>query len=138
MTLYTVLDGARILVVDDEPAIVTVLARRLESWGCQVLTASSGEEGLAMAEAEYPDLILLDILMPKMKGWEACARLRKNPKTRTIPVVFLTALGMPNHIWGGLTIGAEDYLIKPFRPEEMKERLAVVLWRHRAQAAPPD
>jgi DNA-binding response OmpR family regulator len=123
----------RILIVDDTKDIVTVLTRRLQSWGYEPLTASSGEECLKIADEQLPDLILLDIMMPKMKGREVCARLRANPKTQKIPVIFLTALGLADHVKAGLDVGAEDYIVKPFEPAELRDRIAVVLARREKQ-----
>ena len=120
----------RILVVDDTKDILQVLSRRLESWGYEALTASSGEEGLQLAEQQLPDLILLDIMMPKMKGRDVCARLKANPTTANIPVIFLTALGLADHVKAGMDSGAEDYIVKPFEPEELRERINVCLARH--------
>ncbi len=122
----------RILIVDDTKDILAVVSRRLQSWGYEPLTAESGEEGLAIAEAQVPDLILLDIMMPKMKGRDVCARLKANPKTQHIPVIFLTALGLADHIKAGTDLGAEDYIVKPFEPAELKERITIVLARHQA------
>lgn len=119
-----------ILVVDDMPDIVKMLSKRLEHWGYRVVTASSGEEGLAVAEAEHPDVILLDVLMPKMKGREVCARLKSNPTTKDIPVIFLTALGLADHVKSGLELGADDYIIKPFQPAVLRERIQICLMRH--------
>ena len=120
----------RILIIDDTKDILMVVSRRLQSWGYEPLTAASGEEGLRIAEAKVPDLILLDIMMPKMKGREVCARLKANPKTQQIPVVFLTALGLADHVKAGMDLGAADYLVKPFAPEELRKRITVVLARH--------
>ena len=120
----------RILLVDDTEDILLVVSRRLKSWGYEALTASSGEEGLKIAEERLPDLILLDIMMPKMKGRDVCARLKADPKTAKIPVIFLTALGLADHIKAGMDLGAEDYIIKPFEPAELKKRIAVVLLRY--------
>lgn len=119
----------KILIVDDTKDILLVVARRLQSWGYQALTADSGEEGLRIAEEQAPDLILLDIMMPKMKGRDVCSRLKVNPKTAQIPVIFLTALGLADHIRAGMNLGAEDYIVKPFDPIELKDRISVVLAR---------
>ena len=123
----------RILVVDDTTDILIVVAKRLESWGYEALTASSGEEGLQIVEAQMPDLILLDVMMPKMKGRDVCARLKANPKTQHIPVIFLTALGLADHIKAGMDLGAEDYIVKPFEPRELQQRIAVCFARHAKQ-----
>ena len=120
----------RILIIDDAKDILMVVSRRLQSFGYEVLTASSGEEGIRMAEEQLPDLILLDIMMPKMKGREVCTRLKSNPETQGIPVIFLTALGLADHVKGGRDLGAADYLVKPFEPDELKKRIALVLARN--------
>ena len=120
----------RILVVDDTKDILLVVSRRLQSWGYDVLTADSGEEGLRLAEAQVPDLILLDIMMPKLKGRDVCARLKANPTTAHIPLIFLTALGLADHVKAGMDLGADDYIVKPFEPAELKDRIAICLARH--------
>ncbi len=127
---------ATILVIDDVPMILKVLKRQLEHWGYRALTAISGEDGIALAESEAPDLILLDVLMPKMKGREVCARLKTIDRTREIPIIFLTALGLADHVKSALDLGADDYVIKPFKPEYLKERITICLLRnqHRDQA----
>jgi DNA-binding response OmpR family regulator len=106
------------------------VSRRLRSWGYEPLTADSGEECLRIAEEQPPDLILLDIMMPRMKGRDVCMRLKSNPKTAHIPVIFLTALGLADHIKAGMDLGADDYIVKPFEPAELKERITVCLARH--------
>lgn len=128
--MTTPLKGKRILIVDDTRDVLKLLSLRLRTWGCRPFTAESGEEGLRIAEAKRPDLILLDIMMPQMKGREVCARLKANPKTAHIPVIFLTALGLPDNVKAGMDIGAEDYLVKPYEPEKLKEHLTVCLARH--------
>ena len=120
----------RILIVDDNQDILHVISKRIEGWGYEALVAESGEEGLRMAEEQTPDLVLLDIMMPKMKGRDVCARLKTNPKTQHIPVIFLTALGMADHVKAGMDLGADDYIVKPFQPSELKERLVACLARH--------
>ena len=124
----------RILVVDDEQDVLFMVSERLTSLGYQVLTAPSGEAALQMVERQSPDLLLLDVLMPHMKGREVCAILKANPKTQHIPIIFLTALAMPDHIKNGLDLGAEDYLIKPFTSGELSDRIEVCLARHRNEA----
>ena len=119
----------QVLVVDDTKNLLTVLARRLKSWGYEPLTAETGEEGLRIAQEQQPALILLDIMMPKMKGRQVCARLKADPRTARIPVIFLTALGLADHVKAGMDLGADDYIVKPFEPEELRERIAVCLAR---------
>ena len=118
-----------ILLIDDEVHLLKMVGRRLQRDGFHVLTTESGEEGLRIAERELPDLILLDIMMPKMKGRDVCARLNANPATQQIPVIFLTALGLADHIRAGMALGADDYIVKPFEAAELKERIAICLAR---------
>ena len=126
----------RILLVDDNQDLLQVISRRLQSWGYEALTAESGEEGLRLAQEQQPDLVLLDVMMPKMKGRDVCARLKANPKTQQIPVIFLTALGLADHVKAGMDVGAEDYIVKPFQPSELKERITVCLARHSNPSTP--
>lgn len=120
----------RILVIDDEVDIRLLLEGRLKSLGYEAILASSGEEGLRLAQSQRPDLILLDVMMPKMKGREVCAHLKADPATAAIPVIFLSALGLADHIQAGMNLGAEDYIVKPFNPEELGRHIAVCLNRH--------
>ena len=130
-------DRQTILVIDDMPDFLKVLSKQLEHWGYRVLKATTGEKGLEIALAEHPHLILLDILMPQMKGRELCKLLKTDPKTQDIPVIFLTALGMSEHVKVGMGLGAEDYIIKPFRPEDFRERIRVCLLRYARSGSPP-
>jgi len=125
----------RILIVDDTKDILLVVGRRLKSWGYEALTASSGEEALKIIEEQKPDLVLLDVMMPKMKGRDVCLRMKANPATANIPVIFLTALGLADHVRAGMDLGAEDYIVKPFEPAELKERITIVLSRRPSQPA---
>lgn len=122
-----------ILLIDDEPDILKTVGRRLEQEGFRVATAASGEEGLRLAQEAPPDLVLLDIMMPKLKGRDVCARLKGDPRTANIPVIFLTALGLPDHVKAGLDAGAEDYLVKPFDDRELKMRIQICLARARVK-----
>lgn len=118
-----------VLVIDDDQELLAAVRQHLEEWGYRALTAPSAEEGLALAQAQRPALILLDIMMPKMRGREACAHLKAHPATAKIPVLFLSALGLPDHIRAGLEAGADDYLVKPFRMPELQRRIEVCLLR---------
>lgn len=120
-------DGARILVIDDNPQNVELLESALTLAGYEVFTALGGEEGLEKARSHLPDLILLDVLMPDMDGYEVCIRLRKDEATRSIPVVMLTALkGMEDKV-RGLEVGADDFLSKPFHQVELMARVRSLL-----------
>ena len=124
-----------VLVIDDTPDLMNVIKQHLAMWGYQPLIASTEKDGLRLAEAEHPDLILLDMLMPKMNGREVCGLLKANPKTADIPVIFLSALELPEHIKAGLHVGAEDYIVKPFEPDELKRHIKVCLLRHNGTPA---
>jgi two-component system alkaline phosphatase synthesis response regulator PhoP len=103
----------RILIVDDEPAIVRGLEDNLRFEGYETLAATSGEEGLSRALGEAPDLVLLDIMMPKLSGWDVCRELRR--RGVDVPVIMLTARGEEVDRVRGLELGADDYVAKPFR-----------------------
>jgi len=113
---------AKILVVDDMPANVRVLKLRLQAEGYEVVEAGDGLEALEKVKEEDPDLILLDIMMPKMNGYEVCRRLKAEEKTRLIPVVMVTALKETADRVKGLEAGADDFLSKPFDPTELQAR----------------
>jgi CheY-like chemotaxis protein len=112
--------GKRVLVVDDDRVIQQLLEVNLELEGYQVAgTASDGQQAIAMTEELQPDLILLDIMMPKMDGLEVCRRLKSDPKLAKIPIVLLSARAQDMDIREGLDIGADAYLTKPFDPVEL-------------------
>ena len=111
--------GARILIVDDVPSNLDVLRALLEPAGYSILAAPTGERGLEIAIRSQPELILLDWVLPGMDGLEVCRRLKADPGTREIPVLFLSALGEEERIEEGFAAGANDYLVKPFRKAEV-------------------
>jgi DNA-binding response OmpR family regulator len=104
----------RILVVDDEPELREQVKARLEHMGYAVLTASDGEEAIAVARREKPDLILLDVLMPKLNGYQVCRELKSHPETQATPVLMLTAKAQEGDRFWGQKTGADDYITKPF------------------------
>lgn len=125
MTTPTIhaLEGASILVIDDTPANVAVLADYLEELGVRVVVAQDGEEGLGRAEFVKPELILLDVMMPVMDGFETCRRLKLNEITRDIPVIFMTALTDTKSMVTAFEAGGVDYISKPFQMEEVLARI---------------
>jgi two-component system phosphate regulon response regulator PhoB len=128
----------RILVVEDEEDILELLRFNLAREGHAVLTSASGEDGLELARAERPDLILLDLMLPGLDGREICRRLKQDPETRHIPVVMVTARGEESDIVAGLELGADDYVTKPFSPRILTARVAAVLRRASRTAAPAE
>lgn len=115
-----------ILVVDDEPPIVRLVQAKLRIDGYEVLTASSGSEALETLKTQTPDLIVLDVMMPGMDGFETLRRIRQHNQ---VPVVMLTARGSDADKLKGLQSGADDYVTKPFNPDELEARIAAVLRR---------
>ena len=115
-----------ILVVDDEASIRRILETRLSMIGYQVVTASDGEEALEAFRRTSPDLVVLDVMMPKLDGYGVCQELRKESD---VPIVMLTALGDVADRITGLELGADDYVVKPFSPKELKARIRCVLRR---------
>ena len=124
---------ARILVVDDEAHIVMILKDSLEFSGFQVTTAYNGEEALDSVYKERPDLIVLDIGMPKLDGWEVCRRLKSSADTRDIPVIILTAYAQMSDKKKGATLGAERFISKPCDLTYLVEEINALL----AQKTPP-
>ena len=117
----------RILICDDDPAILRVLQVNLEVEGYDTLLAHHGEEALELAHAEKPDLIILDIMMPRLDGYQTCERLKGSEETKHIPVVFLSAKAQASDIEKGKTYGVEDYLTKPFDPDTLVETIERLL-----------
>jgi two-component system phosphate regulon response regulator PhoB len=125
----------RVLVIEDEPDIRDLLAFHLEREGYAVTKSGNGAEGLRLARASPPDLILLDLLLPEVNGFEVCRRLRQDPATQAVPLVMLTARGDEVDRVLGLELGADDYVVKPFSPREVVARVRAVLRRSRPSAA---
>lgn len=122
-------EAKRVLVAEDEPDIRGLIVFSLEYAGYEVIEALNGDEAIKLAESEQPDLILLDVRMPRINGYEACSVLKSQESTRGIPVVFLSARGQETEIKRGLELGAEEYILKPFAPDELYERVGGILER---------
>ena len=124
----------RILVVDDEPDIVALVAYHLAKKGYRVETATNGLDALRSITQERPALVVLDLMLPGMSGYDALERIRENAATRELPVLMLTARREEADRIRGLLLGADDYLTKPFSPQEMVLRVAAILRRARGAA----
>jgi len=119
----------RVLVIDDEPPIRLLCRVNLEAEGMEVLEAADGPSGLAKAKSRRPDVILLDVMMPGLDGWRVAEELLEDPKTREIPIVFLTARAEFRDRARGLDIGGVDYVTKPFNPVELAPLVRDLLGR---------
>jgi len=118
----------RILLIEDDPDIQRMVQLALKfQGGHSVSTASTGLEGLDKAAAEHPDVILLDVMMPEVDGYETCRRLKENPDTAAIPIIFLSARAQQAEIQKGRDLGAAGYLVKPFDPMLLSGHLAAIL-----------
>lgn len=124
----------KVLVVDDEQSIVTLLQYNLEQAGYTVVTASDGEEGIKLASEENPDLMILDLMLPKLDGIEVCKQLRQ--QKFTVPILMLTAKDDEFDKVLGLELGADDYMTKPFSPREVVARVKAILRRAQIQSEP--
>jgi len=117
----------KILIAEDEPDIRDLVAFTLRFAGYEVVAANNGEEAVQTASREYPDLILMDVRMPRMTGYDACRAMKASPELKDIPVVFLSAKGQDSEIQTGLEAGAEEYLLKPFAPDQLTDRVRAIL-----------
>ena len=112
-----------ILIIEDEAAQAEILAFNLEADGFRPATAGTAEDGILMAKADAPDLIILDWMLPDMSGIDVCRKLKRNSETRDIPVIMLTARGSEDDKVRGLTVGADDYIVKPYSTRELVARI---------------
>ncbi len=123
---------ATVLIVDDEVDVIDLVRYKLRGAGCETLVATDGLSALQIARERRPDLVVLDLMLPEMNGEEVCRQLKSHPDTAAIPVLMLTAKGLPDERITGLEIGADDYVSKPFSPRELVLRIQAVLRRVRA------
>jgi pilus assembly protein CpaE len=127
----------KILVVDDDIDSLKLIGLMLRRSGYNVIAASAGSQALTKAASEHPDLIILDVMMPDMNGYEVCRSLRKNPETRAIPIIMFTAKTLIDDKVAGFEAGADDYLTKPTHPAELASRVRAILSRSAAQRPQP-
>jgi DNA-binding response OmpR family regulator len=118
-----------VLVADDDEDILQLVSFRLERAGYTVVTAADGQQALAAAREHHPDLAVLDVMMPGLNGYEVTRQLRADPATAAIPVILLTARVQEAEVSRGFEAGADDYLRKPFSPQELRSRVQAILAR---------
>jgi two-component system KDP operon response regulator KdpE len=123
----------KILLIDDETTLAEMLALKLEPKGYEIISSRNGSDGLKMAYQHHPDLIILDIMMPDMDGWETCRRLRE---LSNVPIIMLTAKSSEEDVVRGFRLGADDYVKKPFSIQELEERIRAVLKRSNGSDKP--
>jgi CheY-like chemotaxis protein len=124
----------KILVAEDERDIRELIGITLRFSGYEVELAKNGEEAVEMVPNVLPDLILMDVRMPRMTGYQACAALKKDPATKDIPVVFLSAKGQDKEIQEGIEVGAVDYILKPFAPDDLTRQVERILKKLKDQS----
>jgi two-component system alkaline phosphatase synthesis response regulator PhoP len=117
----------KILIAEDERDIRDLITFTLRFANYEVVAASNGEEAVSLAKQEVPDLILMDVRMPRMTGYEACAAIKAETKLKDIPIIFLSAKGQDAEIQAGLEVGAVEYLLKPFAPDQLTARIETIL-----------
>ena len=118
---------AKILIAEDEPDIRELVAFTLRFGGYEVVVANNAEEAVHTASREHPDLILMDVRMPRLTGYDACRMMKASEDLKDIPEVFLSAKGQDSEIQSGLEAGAEEYLLKPFSPDQLTARVRAIL-----------
>ena len=123
---------AKILIAEDERDIRDLIQFTLQFAGHEVTAASNGEEAYLLALKSTPDLIMMDVRMPKMTGYEACKMIKAEPTLQEIPVVFLSAKGQEAEVQAGLDAGAQEYLLKPFAPDQLIRKVAELLEKPKA------
>ncbi|HVW34418.1 MAG TPA: response regulator [Acidimicrobiia bacterium] len=128
---------ATVLVVDDDPVILKLLEVNFEMEGFQVARASDGAEGLERARAVLPDIVILDVMMPRMTGYEVARALREDESTAHIPIIFVTARAQSSDVEKGMELGVEDYVTKPFDPLDLIERVNAILGRDGDEPSEP-
>jgi DNA-binding response OmpR family regulator len=127
MTAEGVNNGRKILVIDDEPGIIEIVEANLEGDGFDVISASNGQEGLEKIKNHKPELVVLDVMMPEMDGWEVLRKVEQDPDTAGLPIIMLTAKAADEDYIHGLEEGAVEYITKPFYPQELVNRIKITL-----------
>jgi two-component system alkaline phosphatase synthesis response regulator PhoP len=121
--------GFRVLAVDDEPDVLGLVETKLQKAGFEVSTAANGQEALERAISEKPDVVIMDVMMPKLDGLSACTRIKQQLGDQAPIIILLTARGQEADVVEGLSCGADDYMVKPFAPRELVARVNVALMK---------
>ena len=129
---------ARILISENDSAFRELIAFTLQTAGHEVIPTSNGEEALELTIKEMPDLIILDVRMPRISGYEVCKQIKSNPGTVHIPIVFLSAKGQDAEVKAGLEAGAVEYIIKPFSPDQLVNQIGDILAQQELFKNPDD
>ncbi|MHC1727430.1 MAG: response regulator [Syntrophobacteraceae bacterium] len=127
---------SKILVVEDDQDIAQLLALTMKKAGYEVLVSENGFDGLSLVRRQSPDLVILDLMLPGMDGFEVCREMKRDPRTATIPILILTARGEEIDRVIGLELGADDYVVKPFSPRELLLRVRAILRRYGQEYQP--
>ena len=127
----------KILAVDDDPKVLAVIKKRLEFAGYEVITAIEGKEGLLKARTENPDLIVLDLILPNLNGYQICAMLKHDAKYQNIPIVILTSRSQQSDIAEGMRVGADVYITKPYDPDDFLNKIKTLLEQAPNKSAEP-
>lgn len=123
------LDGARVIVADDDRVVRRIVSVKLSGLGCEIEEAEDGQEALELLEEEVPDLLITDSLMPRVNGMQLVRSVRDSERLAGLPVIMLTSRQGERDIIEGLEAGLDDYVVKPFSPDELAARVRTVLWR---------
>jgi two-component system response regulator MtrA len=124
----------KVLIAEDDEEIRALMMFKLTTAGFEVSGVGDGESAIAMAESILPDLVIVDWMMPRMNGLEACAALRRNPSFHALPIIMLTARGQEVDVERGFATGVDDYIVKPFSPRELLSRIEALLARTRSSS----
>lgn len=125
---------AKILIAEDERDIRDLITLTLRFAGHEVIATPNGEEAFQKAQETIPDLIMMDVRMPRMTGYEACRRMKEIDALKPIPVIFLSAKGQESEVAAGLEAGAVEYILKPFAPNQLTDRVAAILEKYKPEA----
>ncbi len=125
---------AKILIAEDERDIRDLITLTLRFAGHEVIATPNGEEAFNKAQETTPDLIMMDVRMPRMTGYEACRRMKEIDALKPVPVIFLSAKGQESEVAAGLEAGAVEYILKPFAPNQLTERVAAILEKYKPEA----